>query len=1484
MKKSKRKQHNVGKKILSFVLTACMFTACCTIVGTSTGVNLSQNVNAVEQASPASDFHYVSNSDGGITITGYKGRDTDIVIPSEIDGKKVISIGDGAFGFCKSLISITIPDSIKSIGKDAFYTSYDSTHHSSLTNINVDRNNKNYSSQDGVLFNKNKTELIQYPIGNDRKEYNIPSSVTSIGEYSFYNCTSLTNITIPNSVTNIGKGAFIYCTSLTKIIIPNGVTSIEDSMFCGCTSLANITIPDSVTSIGEYAFYDCTSLANITVPDSVTSIGKYAFNSCSSLMNINVDKKNKNYTSQDGVLFNKDKTELIVYPYGNSRKEYNIPSGVKIIGEDAFEESNNLTSIIIPDSVTSIEGCAFAHIDNLTSIIIPDSVKSIKWGAFEYCKNLESIIIPDSVISIGAYAFEKTAWYDKKPDGLVYAGKVVYEYKGEMPKNTQITLKSGTVGISDFPHFGDNLIKIIIPDSVINIGDGAFYCKGLININVDKNNKNYSSQDGVLFNKDKTKLIRYPIGNSRKEYSIPNSVKSIEKDAFENCESLINITIPDTVINIGDDAFIRCESLINITIPDSVISIGNSSFADCESLINITIPDSVTNIGDYAFSGCSSLKSIEIPNSISHIKTGTFEACTLLKSIKIPNSIKSIGDWAFESCRSLKDVYYDGSKEEWNSISISDHSIKQLHGNNDYLKNATIHYNGGGETKTDFEYEINSDNTVKITKYIGKSTNVVIPSTIGGKTVTSIGNSAFKDCSSVTEITIPDSVISIGNFAFSSCTSLKEIKIPDSVQKIGSSVFRWCTGLETIEIAGEDITEIKEYSFSGCENLKKIIISDSILKIGEYAFGGCTSLKDVYYTGTEKEWKKISIQKYNENLTKATIHYKSSSVVNGIAVYSNYQNLSVKLNDRIKIGAGLFKNNEQITDVSGVTYIIENPEILEVVNSTVNDNCSFITLKAKKTGTAYVSFSDSKTGYYVRVPVTVYDTEKYVYTLTSVPLYEDRTTNFYNVNGFFVDGYYDGINMNDDGSCTLNFDVYNTNTIYGFVEVYYANGTIKDALIIDKVKSNPTSIKESVWDNTCHLVSDIYNGTILTYKQETGYSKKTQIRNLNVPKGGYIKITNDTSRSLLTTFVNSVDLILSTASVVGSAANLANFDSTEFAQKITTKMILNTTYNKLFENQDDYIKKLCEKTGKESVFSESNGEITAKSLGEFGEKVLTNINDMDLLEVIKSTALDCSIDLGEDVFTTLAGPFGLVLKGMFTFNELVNIMIQLKYYMSSSGVGDITIQNQGGTIRSVSGVKVESKTEFDNDMALQVFEIHSNLEYLSLLKNSDPDAYNKISEDSIKVYNISMIKDGSETEPKEDVTVTIPIPENLRKISKTFSVYRVNEDKSLTNMNANIKDNCLVFTTNHFSMYMLVAEPKNSVIDESSSESNDESSNESVQNSDINNNSSENSSNTSTNIPTTSDGIVPVYILSILTVISIVMLLFTSKRRKKNEQ
>ena len=516
-----------------------------------------------------------------------------VVIPSSVTYNSVTysvtSIGEWAFSYCDGLTSVTIPNSVTSIGKSAFWacgltsvvipnsvTSIGERafyYCSGLTSIDVASDNSNYCSVDGVLFNKDKTTLIQYP-GGKQGAYTIPNSVTSIGNYAFYYCTGLTSVTIPNSVTSIGDSAFDHCTGLTSITIPNSVTSIGNLAFLYCTGLTSVTIPNSVTSIGEGAFAHCYGLTSVTIGNSVTSIGNQAFLYCTGLTSVTIPNsvtsigegafngvKNIVYSGSatgspwgarlvngyvDGYLVYSDETKKYLFAcFYTATGDIVIPNSVTSIGTEAFYNCSGLTSVTIPNSVTSIGDYAFRGCSGLTSVTIPNSVTSIGNYAFYNCSGLTSVTIGNSVTSIGGHAFE------------------------------------GCTGLTS-----------------LYISDVAAWCA--ISFGTGHANPLYYGHKLYVNEELVTDLV------------IPNSVTSIGNYAFYNCSGLTSVTIPNSVTSIGGYAFYNCSGLTSVTIPHSVTSIGGYAFYNCSGLTSVTIPNSVTSIGNYAFSHCSGLTSVTI--------------------------------------------------------------------------------------------------------------------------------------------------------------------------------------------------------------------------------------------------------------------------------------------------------------------------------------------------------------------------------------------------------------------------------------------------------------------------------------------------------------------------------------------------------------------------------------------------------------------------------------------------------------------------------------------------------------------------------------------------------------------------------------------------------------------------------------------------------------------------------------------------------
>ena len=649
----------------------------------------------------------------------------------------------------------------------------------------------------GIDYDSYSNEYIGSVVIPESVSYNGKIySVTSIGYRAFYDCDELTNITIPNSVTSIEEYAFYKCSGLTSITIPNSVTSIGDAAFFGCkglktvVNLSNLTFSKSSSDYGYVAYY-----ADIVINDpKATFVGDFVFSTVddkhtlvaylgkATKITLPDNYNGENYVIGNDAFYKRSWPTIIT-----------IPNSVTSIGEEAFEDCSGLTSITIPNSVTSIGFSAFLGCSGLTSITIPNSVTSIGNSAFYFCSGLTSITIPNSVTSIGNYAFYKCS------------------------RLTSITIPNSVTSIGNSAFYGcSGLTSIEIPNSVTSIGEEAFYdCSNLktvinlSNLTLSKGSSDYGYvayyADKVingavvgdfLFSTvdDKHTLVAY-LGKAT-EITLPDNYNGenyvIGEEAFYGCSGLTSITIPNSVTSIGNSAFEGCSGLTSITIPNSVTSIGYQAFYGCSGLTSITIPNSVTSIGVQAFHGCSGLTSITIPNSVISIGGSVFSGCSGLTSIVIPNSVTSIGGYAFLGCNGLKTV-----------VNLSNLTFSQ--GSSDYgyvayYANKVINA-PGGDVVGDFVF-FTSDGKHTLAGYLGNETEITLPDNYNGENY-AIGDNVFKNNSSITSITIPNSVTSIGDAAFSGCSSLTNVTIGKGVINMGGGVFVGCPSITTITLLGE---------------------------------------------------------------------------------------------------------------------------------------------------------------------------------------------------------------------------------------------------------------------------------------------------------------------------------------------------------------------------------------------------------------------------------------------------------------------------------------------------------------------------------------------------------------------------------------------------------------------------------------------------------------------------------------------------------
>lgn len=523
-------------------------------------------------------YSLYSYNDGGATIREYIGDNEDIVIPEYIDGNKVVSIGAYAFKECENIKSVIVPGSIKNLSNFAFADCLSLKHVTlqeglesinyysfsnctslevidipstvkyigskafkgtdSLKQINISKDNDYFKVVDGVLFNDELTELIRYPVGDERSEYSVPEGVNVIIDSSFEGADSLETVILPNSVNTIENAAFKECSKLKCINIPEGVTNIDYNAFSYCASIEELSIPASVASIGSNSFMHCDSLREVTIdsnnenftsidgivfskdkslliyypdgkegsnysvpegvisiesgsfdhckylesieiPGSVTNIHYTCFDGAINLSGIIVDENNGNYSSSDGVLFNKDQTTLIRFPQGKKDKTYEIPDTVNNVQLRAFVSCDYIEKVNMPDSVFEIGNAVFLSCDSLKRVDISSNVTMLPYNLFSSCYSLETVVIPASVTDILLYVFRdcdnftiygETGSYVEKyaeENGYSFSTDTPPEYIEQTPIATESILPTSTPSIS--PTYTPGIDPTEIP--IIHKGD-----------------------------------------------------------------------------------------------------------------------------------------------------------------------------------------------------------------------------------------------------------------------------------------------------------------------------------------------------------------------------------------------------------------------------------------------------------------------------------------------------------------------------------------------------------------------------------------------------------------------------------------------------------------------------------------------------------------------------------------------------------------------------------------------------------------------------------------------------------------------------------------------------------------------------------------------------------------------------------------------------------------------------------------------------
>lgn len=755
--------------------------------------------------------------DGGqVTLTGYTSAlPSTLVIPSTIEGYPVTTIGYSAFEDA-DITSVTIPDSVLFLDDYAFAWCY------YLKTATVGHG---VTTIDYGAFSY--TGLTSITIGR---------GAVNISDYTFMSCRKMTNVTIDAANP-------VYC-SVNGVLYNKAMTRL---IYYPGDKAGSYTIPEGVTAISGNAFSFCDAVTALYLPSTITYVSGNIFFDCGGLAALHVAAANPSLCSDNGVVFTKDMSTLMVCPSGKSGA-YTIPQGVTAIHGNAFEHCENLTSITIPNSVITIGESAFSYCHGLTSIVIPDSVTTIGDYLFYDCNNLvfahvgdgitrlsqmtfydcpklSSIRLPDTLTYIGYKAIWDTAYYNNTAN---WKNNVLYYGHYLIDTNSKLTgdyvIPDGTTVVAEYSFHGRNgvtsvtipegvraieystfstcekLTAVTLPKSLTYIGEWAFsYCTKLKDVYYGGTEADRSNIE-VCAHNDSLKNVTWHYSHvSEPESGITGDCVWVLEDGHLTISG--EGKMADYTRN---DKAPWGEDVVSVTIEDGVTSIGNYAFADCESLSSVTIPDSITIIGDYAFDFCESLSSVSIPTSVTDIGQRAFSYCSALTSVIIPDSVTTIGASAFCGCTTLS------------SVTLS-------------------------------------------------------------KNLTALPDSLFVACAYLTDIVIPDSVTTLGRGIFD-CSGLVSIVIPDGVTTIPDYTFSGCYSLTSVTIP-DGVTTIGECAFLDCPSLPSITLPASIATIGESAFFDCYSLSDVYYNGSAADWDHVIVSAYNDALLNATRHYTDPTIL-----------------------------------------------------------------------------------------------------------------------------------------------------------------------------------------------------------------------------------------------------------------------------------------------------------------------------------------------------------------------------------------------------------------------------------------------------------------------------------------------------------------------------------------------------------------------------------------------------------------------------
>lgn len=869
-----------------------------------------------------------------------------ITIPTSYLGVPVTTVEASGFQSCSNLVVVNIPSSI----------------------VNIEVGSQGPNGTGSCFQSCSKLEAVNiYPvegmIEEDIRYYSIDGVLIYRNEYNGYEIkyfpynTKGGTYTIPSMVTTIPINAFKSCTKITEIIIPATVTKIDESAFQGCSKLVTVTFlePEEGEAVqelvlGAKVFQSNSSLEVINLPARLASFNTNIFTSCSNLVAVNIvgTYENAVYSSTDGVLMNADKTEIIFFPRAKG-STYTTPVGVQTIGESAFESCKELTEITITGQVTLIEKNAFKSCTGLEKINFlgsaEDNALTIKSSAFYGCNNanLTELTLPANLLVMEKNAFGNTSKLTKVNVYSV-SQDINFEYAA---------FGTTTTSVSTAPTY---YVKDLFIAKEVTIFDitGVFGSKVLANVTVEEGNDNYTSIEGVLFDKDVTKIVYYPTQREG-NYVLPETVVEIGDKVFESKTGITSITIGKNVKLIGTSAFANCSKLEEVIFEEGgteELVIGAMAFQSCSALTTLQLPLRLTQILDAAFKACKSITEIVIPNNVKYIGAEAFQTCSSAVRITLPASIETIAEStstlltddkdsrirSFDFCSSLTEFVLVGENENYKVIDgILYRVVKNEDGEVPGYELVVCPQAKGGT----IDLPSNVISLANRSFYLNKAIEeLTFNNGIDGELT--IGSYAFYECSNLSKIVLPNGLKTIGTYAFYNCNLLSEIVIPNTVEFIPQKTFYNCKSLSIVTF--EDGTIPLEFGdgssvsdsygptyyygpFTNCDSLETLILPERLTIIGKYAFAGMDNIKTVYIPSTTTKIGDYAFY-YCSGLTNLTFAENMPDLVIGAYAfaYSGITSLTLPKGLQV-ISSGAFQRCESIQSVvipASVTEIATN--------------------------------------------------------------------------------------------------------------------------------------------------------------------------------------------------------------------------------------------------------------------------------------------------------------------------------------------------------------------------------------------------------------------------------------------------------------------------------------------------------------------------------------------------------------------------------